>query len=83
MHGLDTVTTADTFGWPQFTRAVAGQDAALARAGQRPTSIFTQNYGEASALDLFGTRDLLPPVLSGHNTFWLCITTDQRRRCYW
>jgi len=71
VRGLDAVTTADTFGWPQFTRAVAAQDAALARAGQRPTSIFTQNYGEAAALDVFGARDHLPPVLSGHNTFWL------------
>ncbi|HTT50237.1 MAG TPA: glycosyltransferase family 39 protein [Streptosporangiaceae bacterium] len=71
IHSLDTVTTADTFGWPQFTRAVAAQDAALTRAGQRPTSIFTQDYGEAGALDVLGSRDHLPPVLSGHNTFWL------------
>jgi hypothetical protein len=69
--GLDKVTTADTVGWPQLTRAVAAQDAALARAGQRPTSIFTGNYGEAGALDVLGSADHLPPVLSGHNTFWL------------
>jgi Dolichyl-phosphate-mannose-protein mannosyltransferase len=70
IRGLDTVTTADTFGWPQLTRAVAAQDAALTRAGQRPTSIFTQNYGEAGALDVLGQHHL-PPVLSGQNTFWL------------
>jgi 4-amino-4-deoxy-L-arabinose transferase-like glycosyltransferase len=69
--GLDTVTTADTVGWPQLTRAVAGQDAALARAGQAPTSIFTGNYGEAGALDVLGTADHLPPVLSGQNNFWI------------
>ncbi|HEX2823441.1 MAG TPA: hypothetical protein VHO07_25265 [Streptosporangiaceae bacterium] len=68
---LDTVTSADTFGWPQLTSAVAAQDAALKRAGQAPTSIFTGNYGEAGALDVLGTADHLPPVLSGHNTFWL------------
>jgi hypothetical protein len=68
---LDTVTTGDTFGWPQLTRAVAAQDAALKRAGQAPTSIFTGDYGEAGALDVLGTADHLPPVLSGHNTFWL------------
>jgi len=68
---LDTVTTADTFGWPQLTSAVAAQDAALKRAGQAPTSIFTGNYGEAGALDVLGTADHMPPVLSGHNTFWL------------
>jgi hypothetical protein len=68
---LNTVTTADTFGWPQLTSAVAAQDAALKRAGQAPASIFTGNYGEAGALDVLGTADHLPPVLSGHNTFWL------------
>ena len=31
----------DTIGWPQLTHAVAAQDAALVRAGQPPTSIFT------------------------------------------
>jgi hypothetical protein len=67
----DTVTTKDTVGWPQLTRAVALQDAALTRAGHAPTSIFTGNYGEAGALDVLGPGDHLPPVLSGHNTFWL------------
>ncbi|HEY1621279.1 MAG TPA: hypothetical protein VGG25_26890 [Streptosporangiaceae bacterium] len=68
---LDVVPTADTVGWPQLTRQVAALDASLTRAGERPTSIFTGNYGEAGALDMLGTRDHLPPVLSGHNTFWL------------
>ena len=34
------MTTADTVGWPQLTREVAAQDAALLRAGEPPTSIF-------------------------------------------
>lgn len=68
---LDTVTTADTFGWPQLTHALAAQDAALARAGQAPTSIFTGNYGEAGALDVLGAADHLPPVLSGQNNYWI------------
>ena len=67
----DKVTTADTVGWPQLTRTVAAQDAALVRAGQPPTSIFTDNYGEAAALDVLGSGYHLPPVLSGHNTFWM------------
>jgi hypothetical protein len=71
IKGADQVTLLDTVGWPQLTRAVAAQDAALARAGERPTSIFTGNYGEAGALDVLGTGDHPPPVLSGHNTFWL------------
>jgi 4-amino-4-deoxy-L-arabinose transferase-like glycosyltransferase len=61
----------DTIGWPQLTRAVATQNAALVRAGQRPTSIFTGYYAEASALQVLGSADHLPPVLSGHNAYWM------------
>ena len=50
--GQDQVATADTVGWPQLTREVAAQDAALVRAGEPPTSIFAGDYGEAGALDV-------------------------------
>jgi Dolichyl-phosphate-mannose-protein mannosyltransferase len=69
--GVDQITTADTVGWPQLVATVASQDAALTRAGGAPTAIFTENYAEAAALDVLGGGDHLPPVLSGHNTFWL------------
>ncbi len=71
IKGQDQVTTGDTVGWPQLVQAVSAQNAALRRAGEPPTSIFTGNYGEAGALDILGSHDHLPPVLSGHNTFWL------------
>ena len=61
----------DTIGWPQLVSAVAAQDAALTRAGKPPTSIFTGAYGEAGALDVLGSGYRLPPVLSGHNTYWM------------
>jgi hypothetical protein len=64
----------DTIGWPQLARAVAGQDAALVRAGQPPTSIFTGYYAEAGALDVLGSADHLLPVLSvlsGQNAYWM------------
>jgi hypothetical protein len=61
----------DTIGWPQLTRSVAAQDAALVRAGQAPTSIFTGYYAEAGALQVLGSADHLPPVLSGHNSYWM------------
>jgi Dolichyl-phosphate-mannose-protein mannosyltransferase len=64
-------TVADTVGWPQLTRAVAAQDAALTREGQRPTSIFTGFWAEAGALDVLGTADHLPPVLSGQDAYWM------------
>ncbi|WP_432842502.1 ArnT family glycosyltransferase [Dactylosporangium sp. CA-092794] len=69
--GLNRVTTADTVGWPGYTRAVAAEVAALAAAGRPPTSIFTANYGEAAALEVLGDAETLPPVLSGHNHYWL------------
>jgi hypothetical protein len=61
----------DEVGWPQFTSTVAAQDRALARAGQRPTAIFTGWYAEAAALQVLGAHDHLPPVLSGHNAYWM------------
>jgi hypothetical protein len=63
-------TVADTVGWPQLTQAVAAQDSALTRQGQRPTSIFTGFWAEAGALDVLGSADHLPPVLSGQDAFW-------------
>jgi hypothetical protein len=67
----DSSDIGDTIGWPQLTRAVTAQDAALVRAGQPPTSIFAGYYGEAGALDVLGSGDHLPPVLSGQNTYWM------------
>ena len=40
-------------------------------AGQPPTSVFTGYYAEAGALDVLGSADRLPPVLSGHNAYWM------------
>jgi Dolichyl-phosphate-mannose-protein mannosyltransferase len=61
----------DTIGWPQLTRAVAAQESALVRAGEPPTSVFTGYYAEAGALEVLGSADHLPPVLSGHNAYWM------------
>ena len=66
-----TAGIADGIGWPQLTAEVAAQDAALTRAGQPPTSIFTAASAEAGALDVYGGPYHLPPVISGHVTFWL------------
>ena len=63
-------SVGDSIGWPQLTAAVAAEDADLASAGQRPTSVFTGYYAEAGALEVLGGGDHLPPVLSGHNAYW-------------
>jgi hypothetical protein len=64
-------SVGDSIGWPQLTSAVAAQDAALVLAGQPPTSIFTGYYPEAATLAVYGAADHLPPVLSGHNAYWM------------
>lgn len=60
----------DDVGWPQLAAAVAAQDAALTRAGEPPTSIYTIAYAEAGALHVYGGPYHLPPVVSAHNSFW-------------
>jgi 4-amino-4-deoxy-L-arabinose transferase-like glycosyltransferase len=72
LHTVSGATSvADGIGWPQLTADVAAQDAALTRAGQPPTAIFTGAFAQAGALDVYGAPYHLPPVISGHNTFWL------------
>jgi hypothetical protein len=63
-------SVGDSIGWTELTRAIAAQDAALNQGGQPPTSIFTGYYAEAAALDVYGGRDHLPPVLSSQNAYW-------------
>ena len=43
----------------------------LSPAERRRTAILVDNYGEAAALDLYGTPYGLPPALSGHNEYYL------------
>jgi 4-amino-4-deoxy-L-arabinose transferase-like glycosyltransferase len=62
----------DTVGFPQLARVIVTQDAALTRAGERPTSIYAGYYGEAGAIDVLApSGSKLPPVLSGQNAYWM------------
>jgi hypothetical protein len=70
IHKLNYDLT-ETMGWPQLTHRVAAVYRGLPPAERHQASVFTANYGEASALVIYGGRYGLPPVLSGHNTFWL------------
>jgi hypothetical protein len=33
--------------------------------------IYAPSYGPSGALELLGRRDHLPPVISGHNNYWI------------
>lgn len=61
---------ADRFGWPEFAATVAGVYQSLPPEEQASACIFTINYGEAGALEFFGGEQL-PPVISGHNSYFL------------
>jgi hypothetical protein len=43
----------------------------LPAAERSQACIFTSNYGEAGALQLYGPAYHLPPVISGHNNYYL------------
>jgi hypothetical protein len=60
---------ADMHGWPRLAATVERVAATLSPADRARAVIVAQNYGEASAIVFFG-RDL-PPVISGHNQYWL------------
>lgn len=60
---------ADMHGWPELAQIVARLYDALPADQRRQAAIVANNYGEAAAIDFFGTN--LPQALSGHNNYWL------------
>ncbi|MCC7265017.1 MAG: glycosyltransferase family 39 protein [Candidatus Latescibacteria bacterium] len=68
---------ADRCGWPELAAQVAQVYRTLPPPEQAQASLYTQNYGEAGALDLFGRQYGLPPALCGHNNYWLWGTRGQ------
>ncbi|RPJ03389.1 MAG: hypothetical protein EHM31_00955 [Candidatus Aminicenantes bacterium] len=62
---------ADQFGWEEMAEAVAQVYQGLSDAERAVCGIYAQNYGEASAINIFGRRLGLPDATSGHNSYWL------------
>lgn len=62
---------ADRFGWREMTATVARVHQSLPPEDQAKAVIYTQNYGQAGAIDFFGKAYNLPPAVSGHNNYWL------------
>ena len=60
--------TANQIGWPQFVATVERVAASLPAQERARAVILANDYSEASPLVLLG-RDL-PPIYSGHNSFW-------------
>ncbi len=61
---------ADMHGWPEMAEEVADAYSTLTPDEQKNTVIYAQNYGEAGAIDFFGTRLGLPKAISGHQQYW-------------
>jgi hypothetical protein len=61
----------DRFGWPELADTVAAAYAGLPEADRSKACVFTDNYGEAGAIDFFGPARGLPPAISGHNNYFL------------
>ena len=62
---------ADQFGWPEMAATVAGAFNTLPPEVRAKTCIFTQNYGQAGAIDFFGPQYGLPQAISGHQSYFL------------
>jgi hypothetical protein len=60
---------SDEFGWRELAQDVENAYAALPPADRAKAAIFASNYGEAAAIDFYGTG--LPPALSGNNNYYL------------
>jgi hypothetical protein len=62
---------ADRFGWDTMTATVARVYHSLPKDEQAQACIFTENYGEAGAIDFYGPQYHLPQAISGHNSYYL------------
>lgn len=62
---------ADQFGWRELTDEVGRIYRGLSEGDRAVCGIFTQNYGEASAINVLGAGLDLPFAASGHNQYWL------------
>lgn len=62
---------ADRLGWDSLTQTVEQVYAALPPAQRAQACVFTSNYGEASALSQLAAPGRLPPVISGHNNYYV------------
>ncbi len=70
-YGSLTQVLADRLGWESLTRTVEQVYAALPPTQRAQACVLTSNYGEAGALSQLAAPGRLPPVISGHNNYYL------------
>jgi hypothetical protein len=62
---------ADQFGWPEMVGTVARVYYSLPEERRGKTAIYTDNYGEAGAIDFFGRQYGLPKAICPHQSYFL------------
>jgi dolichyl-phosphate-mannose-protein mannosyltransferase len=62
---------ADEFGWEPMVREIARIYNSLPPEERAKTAIFSNGWGEATAVDFFGPKYGLPKAISKHNNYWL------------
>lgn len=60
----------EEIGWPELVETIARIRDSLPPNERSRMAILTGNYGEAGAINLFGSRFGLPAAISGINSFW-------------
>jgi hypothetical protein len=61
---------ADQFGWQEMAQVVGDAYFRLPAEERKSCAIFGQNYGQAGAIDFFGSKMGLPPAISGHQSYF-------------
>jgi hypothetical protein len=62
---------ADRFGWEEMAAQMGQVYHSLPAEDQSKACIYTENYGEASAMEFYREKYGLPPIISGHNNYYL------------
>ena len=60
----------DEFGWEEMVQAVASVYNSMPPEQRAKTGILAGNYGEAGAIDFFGSRFGLPSAISAHQNYY-------------
>ena len=60
----------DRFGWTEMAATLSTAYKQLPDAERAQACIFTENYGEAAALNFYAEKYDLPPAISGHNNYY-------------
>jgi Dolichyl-phosphate-mannose-protein mannosyltransferase len=71
IYGSLTQPLGDRLGWDSLTNTVEQVYAGLPPAQRAQACVLTENYGEAGALSQLAAPGRLPPVISGHNNYYL------------